>query len=195
MIRNPHTLEISWWDGPERFQYVNRNVISQVQNEDLFKFVKLFAPSRIGLHIGGSKEKGKRSNWHLEEVPYAFVLNVDKNALPDVLARAERLPFHDETFGFIVSFHTFEHIRGEPLETLKEWLRVLIPHGLIAFSMPDRNYFQHNKDVAEDGRAAYYEMTPDELLSIVQKLDTEILLFNKRKNNFDFDIILKRNDT
>ena len=40
MIRNPHTLEDSWWDGPERFQFVNRNVIAYIQNEDLFKFTK-----------------------------------------------------------------------------------------------------------------------------------------------------------
>lgn len=187
MIRNPHTLEDSWWDGPERFQWVNRNVISQVQHEDLYKFLKTFAPNKMGLDVGGVLYESVRSSWSLEEAPFSLKLNLKDPA--DINARAENLPFPDETFGYIVSFHTFEHIKGEPQETVKEWLRVLVPGGLLGIVMPDKRHFLHNPEVTNEGAAAYHEMEPKEVLELFSGLDAEILLFDTRKNNFDFEIV------
>lgn len=190
-VRNPHTLEDSWWDGPQRFQWVNRNVVSQVQNEDLFKFVKTFAPNKIGLDIGGVVAPGKdRSTWKTEESPFALKLNIAENC--NVRARAEELPFQDSTIGYIVSFHTFEHIKGGPKETLKEWIRVLAANGLLAISMPNRDFFLHNPEVSQEGEMAYHELKPEELLDLFSDLNVEILLFDSRKNNFDFDILVMK---
>ena len=107
--------------------------------------------------------------------------------------------FEDETFGYIVSFHTFEHIAGDPLEILKEWVRVLVPGGLLVIIIPDKRHFLHNSEVTENGKAAYHEMEPKELYALVMNYNfdnkdkkAEVLLFNSRKNNFDFDIIIRK---
>ena len=80
MIRNPHTLEDSWWDGPERFQFINRNVASSVQTENMFKYLKMFSPKGIKIDIGGSYlTNGKPSSWSSEDKPYML----KENMLPD----------------------------------------------------------------------------------------------------------------
>ena len=193
MIRNPHTLEDSWWDGPERLQYVNRNVISITQNEDLFKFVKLFAPIKKGLHIGGKYNvDGTRVNWAAETKPLAILLNIKENC--DVSANATSMPFDDNTFGYIVSFHTFEHIKGNPIETLREWLRVLIPGGILAITMPNKDYFLHDPNVIEDGLAAYHEMNPAQFRDLLKNFNdvVDVLLMDSRDNKFDFDILIRK---
>lgn len=190
--RNDHALDESWWDGPERFEYVNRNVISKVQNENLFKFVKLFAPIQKGLHIGGTFINEKRSNWELEIAPLTLILNINYGVNPNVCADAKELPFSTATFGYIVSFHTFEHIKGNPKSIPKEWIRVLVPGGLLGLVMPDKRYFLHNPDVIKNGECAYHEMEPNELYELFQKLDVDILFFNMRKNNFDFEIVARK---
>jgi SAM-dependent methyltransferase len=192
MIRNPHTLDDSWWDGAERFEYVNRNIISKIQNEDLFKFTKLFSPISRGLHMGGTRKSGKRSNWFLEKEPLSILLNLNYETSPDICARAEHLPFKDETFGYIVSFHVIEHIKGDLLNTFKEWLRVLVPNGIISASLPSKKYFSHNPDNKKDGEYACNEMYPEDLLNIFEKLNVDILLFNSRENNFDFDFLVRK---
>jgi len=190
-VRNPHTFDDSWWDGPQRFQWVNRNVISQTQHEDMFKFIKAFAHNKIGLDIGGLCG-AKRSTWSIEEKPFALKLNLSSHS--EICARAEKLPFQNEVIGYIVSFHTFEHIRGNPKETAKEWLRVLVPGGLLGISMPDKRFFLHNPEVVEDGDVAYHEMDPKELLDLFSNFNVEIMIFDSRKNNFDFDIIVRKKD-
>lgn len=174
-----HAKDIAWWDGAIRFERINRNPISKVQNEEIFKFIKAFAPNKLGLHIGGHIDNGIRANYEIEEKPYTYTLNILKNC--DICARAEQLPFKDSVFGYIVSFHTLEHIRGDVFSTLQEWLRVLVVNGLIGITMPDKRFFLHNPEVIKDGEAAYHEMTSDELYNIVEKLDVKILLFNTRK--------------
>lgn len=189
--RNPHTLEDSWWDGPSRFQWVNRNVVSIIQHEDLYKFVKAFAPNKYGLDIGGGGKP--RSSWELEEKPFSFKLNLDEGS--DICARAENLPFKDRTLGYIVSFHTVEHIKGDLFLVFQEWLRVLASNGLIGIVIPNKKFFLHNPEVREDGLTTYHEMEPSELYLIFKKFDNiEILLFNTRENNFDFDIVIRKRD-
>ena len=192
MIRNPHTLENSWWDGSERFEYVNRNVISKIQSEDLFKFTKIFAPNKIGLHIGGTKKDNKRSSWCLEKEPLSILLNLNFDSNPDICARAEALPFKDKTLGYIILFHTIEHIKGDLVEVFNGWLRALVPNGLISGSIPNKQYFRHDLNNTEDGEYACKEMYPEELLKIFTTLNLDVLLFNSRENNFDFDFVVRK---
>jgi len=192
MIRNPHTLEDSWWDGPERFQFVNRNVISIAHNEDLFKFTKIFAPIKLGLHIGGCIKEDGRVNWAEEEEPLSILLDMELNKEVDIYAKAQDLPFKDESFGYIVSFHTLEHIKGNLKEIINGWLRVLVPNGIISLSMPNKDYFLHDEKQMDEGKAAYHEMNPMELFNLFNELNVDILLFNSRKNNFDMDIVVRK---
>ena len=197
-IKNKHTQQDSWWDGPDRFQNVNRNCASQIQNEDLFKFVKAFSPTDLGLHIGGQMKNGINSVNKVQMHPYAVTLNIDNTtSSPDIYARAENLPFKDESIGYVISFHVLEHIKGGPYNALSEWKRVLVPGGIIGLAMPDRRYFTHNNEEnPEDGKVAYCEMNPSELIEICNKITgVKVLLFNNRLNNFDFDLILKKEIT
>lgn len=190
MIPNLHALDESWWDGVIRFERINRNPIGKIQTEDIFKFVKAFAPNKFGLHIGGHIDNGIRANYEIEEEPYALILNMKSNC--DICARAEKLPFKDGVFGYIVSFHTLEHVRGDVFDTLKEWLRVLTVNGLVGITVPDKRFFLHNPEVIKDGECAYHEMTSDELYNIIKKLDVEIMLFDTKQCNFDFDVVLRK---
>ncbi|MEZ5064800.1 MAG: methyltransferase domain-containing protein [bacterium] len=54
---------------------------------------------------------------------------------PVLLARGERLPFADGTFGLCTFFDVLEHVEAER-EFLKEVRRVLVPGGLVLLSVP-----------------------------------------------------------
>ena len=192
-VRNPHSSEDSWWDGPKRFQYVNRNVISHVQTEAMYKYIKTFAPDGIGIDIGGMIDNdGIRSSWNLDSPSYILTINIEKRVKCDIRARAENLPFLDESIAFIVSRHTVEHIRGDLRETFKEWFRILKPNGLIGIIMPDKRNFLHDPQQTEDGVVAYREMESKELLELFSGFLMEVLLFDTRQNNFDFDLVIRK---
>lgn len=54
-------------------------------------------------------------------------------------ADACRLPFADRSFDAIVSFETIEHVH-EPEALLREFTRVLKPHGICICSSPNRDF-------------------------------------------------------
>lgn len=173
-----------WWDGPDRFENVNRNVISWAQHEVLFNMVSALSPKPIGINIGGKKASYETKN--------CYLLNISRKISPDIIGRGENLPVKSDSLGFIVSSHTIEHIKY-PEAVLKEWIRVIIPGGLIAFTLPDKNHFMHDPDVTIEGEAAPSEMTPGECFEMLKRIrDAELLLFNTRKNNFDFEVVLRK---
>jgi SAM-dependent methyltransferase len=53
-----------------------------------------------------------------------------------ILASAEYLPFRDESFQFVFAGEVIEHLR-EPLQALKEWIRVLQDRGRMVISTPN----------------------------------------------------------
>jgi predicted SAM-dependent methyltransferase len=57
---------------------------------------------------------------------------------PDVVADVtDRLPFPDDHADEVHAYHVFEHIlRWKVEDTLKEWIRVLKPGGLLVLEMP-----------------------------------------------------------
>ena len=81
------------------------------------------------LHIGG---KVKCEGWE--------VLNVQPGPHVDHLGDAGQLLFLDETFDVIYASHILEHIRQEPIKTLKEWARVLKPDGTLYLSVPNIHF-------------------------------------------------------
>jgi SAM-dependent methyltransferase len=59
----------------------------------------------------------------------------DRN-LPCLLFDGASLPFDDESFDVITSWHVIEHV-ADVEATLAEWLRVLRPGGVMALETPD----------------------------------------------------------
>ncbi len=53
-------------------------------------------------------------------------------------ADATKMPFENNSFDFVYSFHALEHI-SKPLEAIAEIRRVLRPNGLVWIGTPNRN--------------------------------------------------------
>ena len=51
---------------------------------------------------------------------------------------AGRLPYQNETADEVYASHVLEHIaRAETINTLREWVRVLKPGGILRVAVPD----------------------------------------------------------
>lgn len=80
-------------------------------------------PIRLNLGCGNKKIEG--------------FIGVDLNTAADVVCDVKKLEFADNSVTEIMAIHLFEHLyRWESEETLAEWLRVLIPGGLLAIEVP-----------------------------------------------------------
>jgi SAM-dependent methyltransferase len=173
-----------WWDGPPRYQFVNRNIPSQIQRDSLFLFTQATCKHLgVGLGIGGT--------------PISGVLHVNVGVdTCDVVVTDHNLPFETNSVGYIISSHTLEHIPNTDL-ALAEWIRVLKPGGLIAITIPDRRFFLHDNG-PHIGKYdyAYCEMNPDELKACLDKRKdaVELLLFNTNDNGFDINALLRKKD-
>lgn len=55
----------------------------------------------------------------------------------DVVAYGEKLPFANEEYDYVISSHVIEHI-FDPIAAIKEWLRVIRPHGYVFTICPIR---------------------------------------------------------
>lgn len=172
---------IGWFDGPERFCYVNRNVISQCQRDYFFDVVSKLAPGNIGVDIGGPgfDRNGIR----------VMGLNIAETA-NDVVADALELPFLDESVDFFLSSHALEHVK-DVSKAIKEMSRCLKIDGLVAVTIPDVRYFEHGTECEHERDLAPSEMTAEQFKEIVENStpELEILLWNTHDNNFDFNLL------
>lgn len=88
----------------------------------------------------------------------------------------------DSKYDFLIAAHVIEHCKN-PLQTFKNWLRVLKPEGLLYFVTPDyRKIFDRDRPLTtvEHMVADYYNPSPDrdrkhymEWASLVDKLPYE----------------------
>lgn len=170
-----------WWDGAAKYQFVNRNVQSMLQRDTFFLVVQAICKNLgPGIGIGGTP------------IPGILEVNIGEHA--EVQVVDEKLPFEDNSIGYIVSSHTLEHIPNTEA-VLNEWIRVLKPNGLIAITMPDKRYFQHdNGPHISKYDYAYCEMEPDDLKINLNKFSDrlELLLFDTNQNNFDMNALLRK---
>lgn len=170
-----------WWDGPRRFEYVNRNIITWAQRETLFNLLTALS-GPICIDIGGP-------GFMLED-KRVFGLNIAKG--DHITADGSCLPFLDNSVDLIVSSHALEHIHNTD-QTLREWVRVIKPGGFIACIMPDKRYFLHTGGNIHARDDAPNEMEPEELREKLLSINgIEIILFDTRKNNFDFEFVVRK---
>jgi len=69
---------------------------------------------------------------------------VDTNGLPDIQAKAERLPFVNDVFNTIFCMELLEHVPDEKL-LVSEMNRVLLPEGKLILSVPGVDFPKHEK--------------------------------------------------
>jgi len=82
-------------------------------------------PNAVGFDIGcGNK-------------PISPAVGVDLYANAVVRANAADLPFRTGSCDYIVSCHCLEHVNAGPLLVLREWLRCLKTHGVLALAVPN----------------------------------------------------------
>ena len=168
-----------WWDGPDRYHNINRCEVSIIQRDAFFKVIESIAGG-IGIDIGSGTLR------------FGNTLCIDLKNPCDILARGESLPFRDKSVNYVLSCHSLEHM-PDTERTLNEWMRILKVGGFLAVVMPDKRHFLHDTNVTADGEIARHETTPEEILLLLKKLQgAEILLFNTRNNNFDFDFLIKK---
>lgn len=174
-----HAKDESWWDGPERFKFINRCEVSMIQTEVLVRTIKLLLGDN-GIDVGGPT-----AGHIIRSVNIVECHGVDK------VADGAKLPYEDESLDYVFSSHTLEHILGTE-EVLKEWLRVVKKGGYVIIVMPDKRFHLHDPENKKLGEWAPEEKSPEQLYEIIKKFNVDILSFNARKNNFDFDVILRK---
>ena len=107
----------------------------------------------------------------LDLAPQRFSRTISSLQL-DVLScdvEIETVPFEDNTFDLIVFNEVFEHLRINPIFTLREALRVLRPGGKLLLSTPNLRSFRGLKNLLLHSRA---HATSGGLYREYEKLET-----------------------
>lgn len=63
----------------------------------------------------------------------------------DVIARADALPFGENSYDFVLASHVLEHI-SDPIAALRQWTRVARRYALIILPQP-RNEFDAHREL------------------------------------------------
>lgn len=151
--------------------------------------------------LEGAKNGGIGIDMGCGSVVDPFCLGVDKygrgerdeyggECKPHMVLRADKpLPFEDNSFDFLVANHALEHMQ-DTVWTVREWVRIVKPNGILAFVLPDAKYGGADKDA--DHKAEYTtEQFKKEVLSEVEKL-VDVVEFDTFKNNFSFNVVLRK---
>ena len=111
------------------------------------------------------------------------------NYRPHIVLRADKpLPFTDSCFDFLISLHSLEHM-ADTVWTLKEWIRIVKPGGILAVVMPDAKYGSPmDKDHKVDYSAEEFKA---DVLAEVDDL-VEVVEFDTFNNHFSFNVVLRK---
>lgn len=181
---------MSWWDGPKQYRYCNRNIVSDIQRDLLFDFVKGLCTrdrehAAFGIEVGGPGG------------PEMYCLSLDihqSEAHNAVVGDGNCLPFQNNSLDYILSIASIEHIPGNPLAIFREWVRALRKGGMIVCFAPDINLFKH--DNIQEIKLEYQapnEHSVDEWYSFIKQLNNvKIIQFNSVENNMYNIIVLMK---
>lgn len=108
---------------------------------------------------------------------------------PHVRCIGETLPFKNETFDFIVSHHSLEHMK-DTQGTLNEWLRIIKCGGKICIVMPDKNYgpFGDPGHISECSAKEFKDI----LDKLVQENKIRIIEHDTFNNHFSYNTIIEK---
>lgn len=105
---------------------------------------------------------------------------------PDTRGLGEILPFRNESFDFIISLHSIEHMKN-PISTITEWLRVLKHNGKMIIVTPDRKF-----GPAGD-RDHAHEYTSEELMRMLNKFpNIRIIEHDTFHNDFSVNSVVEK---
>ena len=92
----------------------------------------------VGCSVGCTVEAANKRGWHGVGVDLSkdAVARCNRNGLECYVTDGVKLPFDDQSFDVLTSWHVIEHVANVE-ETLTEWQRVLRPGGVMALETPD----------------------------------------------------------
>lgn len=179
-----------WWDGPSRFQYVNRNIVCWIQRETLFNMAKHLCShekkeAKFGIEVGGPGG------------PEDYCLGLDvrqSGAHNQIVADGNCLPFKTNSLDYILSTASIEHIPGDPVKIFQEWVRALRPGGMIVCMAPAlEKHGAHADHPEHPDWQAPNEYTTQQWKEIVKQIeDVEIVQIDTADNNMFLDIVLRK---
>jgi len=97
----------------------------------------------IGCSIGATVEMAQQIGWDAEgvDVSETAVAKCRSRGLRCHRMDGIRLPFDDESFDVVTSWHVIEHVENVQ-QTLNEWYRVVRPGGVMVLETPDAGYLK-----------------------------------------------------
>lgn len=109
---------------------------------------------------------------------------------PDVVSDCTRLDvFGSASMDFVYSSHLLEHVAPEKVEgTLKEWMRVLKPHGYLVLYLPDEDEYPK---VGEEGANPDHKwnVSYERLIGYMKQVGGwELLRFEKRNKEREYSL-------
>lgn len=177
-----HANSLDWWDGPDRFKRVNRCQVAEIQNEAAMRVLDAVVDGpKVDM---GGPTVGNPSRWQ--------TCNIRADRGASVVADACASPFEAGQFAVVFSAHTIEHTR-DPRAFLSECSRILRPGGLLYVVCPDRAHHRHDLGDMTVGDRCFNEWEPPELLGLFRSvLSYDLLSFDTRRNNFDFELFARK---
>ena len=106
------------------------------------------------------------------------------------------MPIPDNTYAIIESSHSLEHMENTEW-TLREWIRILKPGGLLLIVVPDGEFHKHDMSLEKPlGERCFIEWDANDFDKCLKKMTDviDIIQFNTRKNRFDIDIVLRKKE-
>jgi len=145
----------------------------------------------VGLDIGGGQIDAK-TYWSLNVDYYSGDSHPAYGGAyhPDIAASGESLPFEDNSYDWVVSNHSIEHMDAK--KAFNEWLRVLKPRGIIAFVTPDGTYGpipDLDKHVREYSPVEFLE----EILNpLIEEEKISVWEMDSFKNHFSWNLVVEK---
>ena len=134
----------------------------------------------VGCSIGATVEAGKRLGWEASgvDVSQAAVKYCKEQGLDCYVIDDERLPFEDNTFDVLASWHVIEHVT-DVKATLAEWNRVLKPGGIMILETPESQCLKARRLGAEYAKfwplGHLYTFTRSNMTSLLEKSGFDVL--------------------
>jgi len=134
----------------------------------------------IGCSVGCTIEAAEKRGWQAFGVDVSddAVVCCRERGLQAQVVDSVRLPFADESFEIVTSWHVIEHV-ADVTETLSEWQRVLRPGGLLVMETPDADCLKVRLQGAGYRRfwapEHTYTFTSDSLAQFVERADLVLL--------------------
>lgn len=190
-----HANSMEWWDGPDRFKRINRAEVAVIQTESILTLLDSLISGKK-LDVGGPTPPHippSSTHGHTASLSNFVTCNIAKRSYVSLLGDGCVLPFKTNSFSLVFSSHAIEHIY-DANKFISECDRVLKPCGFLFIICPDRIVNIHNCNSEKPGERSYEEFAPDELLIKIRTIlpQYELLQFNSRNNNFDFEIFMKK---